>query len=595
MLKDLEAEKARWQATVESMLDLLTTCDADGRATYMNAAYSRLVERSIQPGLDLEAHPDYYQLYRPDGTLFDPRELPLQRAALEGVEVRNVEIVQRAPSGREFIAIFSAAPLLDAEGRVTGAVAVGHDITEQRRAERGREQLLAQISQERDRLRSLIESLEQRLRERAPVSRAGHPAAAAIGSANQPTEEAIGKLGEALERRTGELIALDRVTEALSSSLDLEVVLRRLLGEVRRLLETEGAAVILHESASDTLSVVAAEGAGTEALVGVRLPVVESLARPVLRKRRVLLVNDALNDPRYAQGFLELAGGRIHSALLVPLVCRGKVMGVLGTANRAVGEFDQSHVRVLSAIANIAAVAIENARLFGEVREGHERLQRLSRQLVEVQEAERRQIARELHDEIGQSLTGLKLVLDMGRSTASALERERLGEAQTLVKELLARVREMSLDLRPAMLDDLGLLPALLWHFDRFAAQTGIRVAFRHSGVEGRRFSSEVESAAYRVVQEALTNVARHAAVREATVRLWADDMMLGAWVEDQGKGFDLEPTLAAHGSTGLLGMRERAGLLGGHLTMESTPGAGSRVTVEFPLVRAGPSKETQG
>ncbi len=146
LIKQLETEKVRWQATVESMLDPVTTCDAEGRATYMNAAYSRLVERDIREGLDLEDHAVHYQLYRPDGCLFETRDLPLQRAALSGEEVRNVEVMQRTPSGGERITIWNAAPLHDVEGRLAGAVAVGRDITEQRRAEENlkRYQLLAE-------------------------------------------------------------------------------------------------------------------------------------------------------------------------------------------------------------------------------------------------------------------------------------------------------------------------------------------------------------------------------------------------------------------------------------------------------------------
>jgi signal transduction histidine kinase len=210
--------------------------------------------------------------------------------------------------------------------------------------------------------------------------------------------------------------------------------------------------------------------------------------------------------------------------------------------------------------------------------------------LLDVQEAERRHIARELHDEVGQALTGLKLLLDMSTRlpadevTASARKLHDLREAQAMVNELMALVRDLSLDLRPAMLDDLGLLPTLLWHFDRYTAQTPVRVAFKHTGLEGRRFAPEVETAAYRIVQEALTNVARHAGVSEVVVRLWADQETLGVQIEDGGTGFDPEAALAAGATTGLAGMRERAVLLGGQLTVESAPLAGTCVTAELPL-----------
>jgi PAS domain S-box-containing protein len=158
LLAQLAAEKARWQTTVESMLDPVTVSDAQGHATYMNAAYSRMVNLTIQDGLDLEQHPEYYRLCRPDGTVYKAEDLPLQKAALTGQEVRGEELVQRDPDGGEHWAVWNAAPLRDDQGRVTGAVAVGRDITDQRRAEAERERLLARLQVEQGRLRAIIEN-----------------------------------------------------------------------------------------------------------------------------------------------------------------------------------------------------------------------------------------------------------------------------------------------------------------------------------------------------------------------------------------------------------------------------------------------------
>ena len=133
------------------------------------------------------------------------------------------------------------------------------------------------------------------------------------------------------------------------------------------------------------------------------------------------------------------------------------------------------------------------------------------------------------------------------------------------------------------MLDDLGLLPALLWHFERYATQTGVRVNLKHSGME-RRFATELETALYRVVQEALTNVARHAGVNEVTVRVWADQVALSVQVEDQGVGFDPRGDLVARGNGGLSGMYERATSLGGQLLVETALGTGTCLTAEWPL-----------
>jgi signal transduction histidine kinase len=206
---------------------------------------------------------------------------------------------------------------------------------------------------------------------------------------------------------------------------------------------------------------------------------------------------------------------------------------------------------------------------------------------MEVQETERRNIALELHDEIGQVLTGLKLTLEMSSRFPDRDVGATLDQARKLVNDLMARVRKLSLDLRPALLDDLGLLPTLLWHIEQYTAQTHVRVNFKHSGLEKRRFASEVETAAYRLVQEALTNIARHAQVDEATVRLSTHQGTLLIEVEDLGTGFEVDSVLAASGTSGLAGMRERAVLLGGRLTLDSRPGAGTRLIAQLSIVGA--------
>ena len=215
-----------------------------------------------------------------------------------------------------------------------------------------------------------------------------------------------------------------------------------------------------------------------------------------------------------------------------------------------------------------------------------EQLKMLSRRLMEVQELERRNIALELHDEIGQVLTGLKLTLEVSTKLPATEVNDTLGKARGLVNELMARVRKLSLDLRPAMLDDLGLLPTLLWHIENYTSQTSVKVNFRHSGLERERFRPEVETAAYRVVQEALTNIARHADVEEATVKVWTHHDTLSIEVADSGQGFDPETAVTRTETSGLAGMRERATLAGGQLKIESRAGAGTRLLAELSIAR---------
>jgi PAS domain S-box-containing protein len=289
---------------------------------------------------------------------------------------------------------------------------------------------------------------------------------------------------------------------------------------------------------------------------------------------------DVREDPRYIDTGL---GSR--SELCIPLKVGDRVIGVLNAESTELDAFDQEEQQLFAALADQAALAIENARLYEQMRLGRDRLQALSRRLVEVQEAQRRHLARELHDEIGQLLTGLQLNLEMSKRLPASKVKDSLNQAQELVNELVAEVRDLSLDLRPTMLDDLGLLPALLWHFERYTSQTAVRVDFRHSGVERRRFGHAIETAAYRIAQEALTNTARYAGVREVTVRLWADRDILGIQIRDQGSGFDPQTALNAGTTGGLSGMHERAVLLGGRLTIDSAPRKGACLTAEFPLM----------
>ncbi|NTW01923.1 MAG: PAS domain-containing protein [Oscillochloris sp.] len=212
------------------------------------------------------------------------------------------------------------------------------------------------------------------------------------------------------------------------------------------------------------------------------------------------------------------------------------------------------------------------------------RLQAVSERLIAVQEEERHHLARELHDEIGQSLTGLSLVLAMAPSLPQAQLQIQLAEAQRQVSNLITQVRHRSLDLRPSMLDDLGLHPALSWYLNRYTDQTGIKLYVQLQGIN-QRFPPMIELTAYRIVQEALTNVARHANVRQASVAVWVVNQQLVITVTDAGCGFNVEAAHSARASSGLTGMHERAALIGGELTIDSEPGAGTRLLANLPTV----------
>ncbi len=233
----------------------------------------------------------------------------------------------------------------------------------------------------------------------------------------------------------------------------------------------------------------------------------------------------------------------------------------------------------------------ERRRAEEELRTSREQLRALARYLQSVREEERTRIARELHDEIGQALTGIKFSLETSTREKADNVNPELAQALGLINELIGRVRDLSLDLRPAMLDDLGLLPALRWHFERYTTQVKVKVDFKHAGLEKRRFAPEIETAAYRIVQEALTNVARHAEIDKVEVDVRADESTLRIGIKDLGRGFDPDSPLASP-TVGLSGMRERAMMLGGQLEIESARGMGTVLTAELPLKTNAPTND---
>jgi len=281
-----------------------------------------------------------------------------------------------------------------------------------------------------------------------------------------------------------------------------------------------------------------------------------------------------------------MSGKDYATSAMFPLIDDDKVAGLLVLCSADIKAFAGDGMERLKPFVNLMEMAVQNLRQFELIVFGRMRAQALSERLVEVQEEERREVARELHDEIGQILTGLKIQLDMAlRANNPEQNLQQVKEAQNLTNELIGRVRQLSLDLRPAMLDDFGLLSAFQWYFERYTRLTHVEVNFRHQGLEDRRFASDLETAAYRVTQEALTNVARYAEVSTVEVTAWATDSQLRLQISDEGKGFSPDEKIRGISSRGLVGMRERIHLLGGELTILSAPGEGTQVIVSLPLV----------
>jgi len=307
-----------------------------------------------------------------------------------------------------------------------------------------------------------------------------------------------------------------------------------------------------------------------------------------------VVVEDLARETRFRGPPLLVEHGVVSGMSVI--IGASPAWGVFGTHTTKRRLFSADDTRFLQTVAHVLAEAIERAEVDEALRAAHnqerrlrQRLEMYARHAVKAQEVERRHIAGELHDELGQILTGLMLTLENVERLPAEVARTRLDLARGLVKDLLLRVHDLSLDLRPAVLDDLGLVPALLWLVERFSAQTGVVVTFAHSGWGGR-LEPDVETAAYRIAQEALTNIARHARTGGATLSCVLGSGVLIVEVADQGVGFDPASVGAGLGS-GLVGMEERARATGGRLAVESQAGGGTRIIAEL-AVAAEPSQD---
>jgi two-component system sensor histidine kinase UhpB len=237
-------------------------------------------------------------------------------------------------------------------------------------------------------------------------------------------------------------------------------------------------------------------------------------------------------------------------------------------------------------------------RLNRELELSHERLRALSRRLFEVQEEERRRLARDLHDDVGQALTALKIQLEsVARAGAEAAARSRVDECVDTVQHTLERVRQLSLSLRPPQLDDLGLAAAVRSHLDRQARVAGLQAHFETEEAP-QELAPDTETACFRVAQEAINNVLRHARARNLWVRLFTAGGRLAISVRDDGRGFDLDSVRerSANGSSlGLIGMEERMALAGGSFELRSAPGQGTTLLATFPVVAAAKKERAAG
>jgi len=383
------------------------------------------------------------------------------------------------------------------------------------------------------------------------------------------------RLYESSTRWLRQLESLNEIGNALASEVELGPLLDLVARRMQELVEGRIVLIALPDGEGG-LAVAAA--AGGEDLVGMRLEAGSTKMGRILERGSSERVDAVVDDPEIDQRLARELG--ITSAIYLPLAVRGKPLGVVAVHDRLGGSarFDEDDVRLAETLVARAAIAVDLS----------ERVSRDAlRRVVDAQELERARLARELHDETGQALTSILLGL---KHLDDVIETDDAREATAALRELvvttLQDVRRLAVELRPSALDDFGLVPAIERLAGTLAEQSELVVDLE-ARLGEQRLPAEAETALYRIVQEALTNVVKHASARRVSITLVRKQGFAVVVVEDDGLGFD--PRTTRTGSLGFVGMRERVELVGGRLTVESAPGAGTTIAAEVPVTRTPP------
>lgn len=375
------------------------------------------------------------------------------------------------------------------------------------------------------------------------------------------------RLYESATAWSRQLESMQEISEALVGELDLPKLLQLVVERMRELIDARVVAIAL--PVADGLRLEAIAGDGADTLLHTVIAQTSKIGN-VFARGRSERVDSIIDDPEVVQEVARRFDA--VTGLYVPLVSSGASIGIAFAHDKLNRDprFSSADLRVAEAFAQRASVAVELSQ----------RVQRDSlRRMFEGQELERRRLARELHDETGQALTSVLLGLKAVETSDDVPVA--LAALRELVVNTLQDVRRLAVELRPKALDDFGLLPAVERLVETFRAATGIEVQFE-SRLGEERLPAEVETTLYRVIQEALTNVAKHAAAQSVSVLLVRRDASATAVIEDDGQGFTTADE--ARGGIGLAGMRERLALLGGRLIIESDAATGTTVAAEVPI-----------
>jgi signal transduction histidine kinase len=390
-----------------------------------------------------------------------------------------------------------------------------------------------------------------------------------------------------LERRVEELAVLNEMSASLSSTLDLDEVLTLIIERINAVLKVEAGSLLLIDDETGELVFQIALGEKAEGVKPFRLPMGQGIVGHVAQSGEPLMISDAQKDRRHYKAVDVATDFLTKSILCVPMTIKGEVIGVIEIMNKLEGDFTESDLTLLSSIATYAAIAIENAQLHQSVLAERDRV-------VVAQEEVQKELARDLHDGPTQLVAGMLMRLDFLKKALTrdpSLVEEEIAKLIDLGQRASHQMRTLLFKLRPLVLETQGLVPALetfLTRLQKEEASTTLHLEVRteREGDQLTRRDPKDEAALFAIVQEAVRNALKHAQADNIWVRLAEQAGELMVVVQDDGVGFDMatvESGYEQRGSLGMINIRERAELVGGHLTLRSAPGQGAEVMIRVP------------
>ncbi len=383
-----------------------------------------------------------------------------------------------------------------------------------------------------------------------------------------------------------ELTAVNEFSEALTLGKGVDSIVEMALNRVISLMKADVGSFYLLEKDTDTLRLKASQGFLSPALMQAMSNTGKDnpLLRCLLETGHAIAIEDLRQEADMVGDLAPLLVGEGYvSWVCAPLKMEGEAIGVYHLGKYEKRSFSSHDLALLEIIGNVVGASLSNAQLLKDLRRKEWELRRALHRSVDLQEDERKRLARELHDEIGQALTSILIRLKtLQEEKESEVLVSRLDDLRGLTAQTIEELRRISMDLRPAALDNLGIIPALRWYMKQSSEITGITILFNGPEISDR-LPPEIELILYRVAQEGITNAIRHGKAEKIEVSLERDRQAIRLIVVDNGKGFNI--AMRDQG-LGLIGIRERVELLDGRFQVTASPGAGTKLWIEIPIKR---------